>query len=221
MSEDVTRRRQYRSERRRAGAEETRRRILEAAAALFVERGYTGATLAAVARAAGVAEETVYAVFRNKRTLLAETVSHAVRGGDVAPVLEQERPRAVLAATDPREQVRMFADDMSQRLARAAPLMDVLAAAAPLEPELRALRARLHAARLRNIRAFVGALATNVDRGLDTDEASETAWALASPELYTLLTGTRRWSRARYASWLEQGLAAILLDAPGEVSPKT
>jgi hypothetical protein len=36
-------------------------------------------------------------------------------------------------------------------------------------------------------------------------------WALAGPELHTLLTQTARWSRARYTTWLAETLARILL----------
>ena len=66
---DVVKRR-YRSTRRREQATETRARILRAAHDLFVTRGYGRTTIADVARAAGVAVETVYAAYRNKPTLL-------------------------------------------------------------------------------------------------------------------------------------------------------
>jgi hypothetical protein len=45
-------------------------------------------------------------------------------------------------------------------------------------------------------------------------EATDAVWALASPELYTLLTGARGWSRARWTRWLADSLAAILLPEP-------
>ncbi|HXD69736.1 MAG TPA: TetR family transcriptional regulator, partial [Gaiellales bacterium] len=84
-SDDDTPRRPYRSERRREQARETRRRMLEAAGTLLAARGYAGTTIAAVAAEAGVAPETVYAAFRNKRTLVGELVRTAVRGDGSAP----------------------------------------------------------------------------------------------------------------------------------------
>jgi AcrR family transcriptional regulator len=51
-------------------AEETRQRILRAAAALFAERGYAGATTRAIAAAAGVNEVTIFRHFGNKKSLL-------------------------------------------------------------------------------------------------------------------------------------------------------
>ena len=53
MERDV-KRRPYRSTRRQEQAEETREKVLAAAATLFRERGYEGASVAAIAGAAGV-----------------------------------------------------------------------------------------------------------------------------------------------------------------------
>src|SRR5687767_15223401 len=62
--------RKYDSTRRQVQADETRRQILTAAYKLFSERGYAGATIEAIATEAGVAPETIYAVFRNKGKIL-------------------------------------------------------------------------------------------------------------------------------------------------------
>ena len=80
MGETV--KRQYRSTRRREQAEETRGRISGAAHDLFVTQGYGRTTIAEVARAAGVAVETVYAAYRNKATLLRHVWYSAMRGDD-------------------------------------------------------------------------------------------------------------------------------------------
>jgi AcrR family transcriptional regulator len=202
--------RPYRSERRREQAEQTRTRVLDAAAALFRQRGFEGASVAAIAAEAGVSPETVYARFTNKRTLLGELVRRAVRGDDPAPVPEQAGPRALAASTDQREQLGLFAADIAMRLERAAPLVAVVGGARG-EPELAELFARLHADRLRNLRVLVDALTANGPLRVPPDEAVETVWALASPELYRLLTEARGWSRARYCGWLADSLAALLL----------
>jgi AcrR family transcriptional regulator len=54
MPEKVKTRRKYYSPLRADQAEQTRRRILEAGFRLFVDRGYAGTTIAAVAEEAGV-----------------------------------------------------------------------------------------------------------------------------------------------------------------------
>lgn len=203
--------RPYRSERRREQAEETRTRVLDAAAALFDARGYEGTTIAAVAVEAGVSEETVYARFRNKRTLLGELVERAVRGGDPRPVPEQDRPRELAAETDQRAQLRLFAADIVLRLERAAPLVTVVGGAARAEPALAELLETLHAVRRRNLATLVDALAANGPLRLPREQALDTAWALTSPELHQLLVRVRRWSRRRYAAWLADSLASLLL----------
>ncbi len=49
---------------------ETRARIIEAAIGVFAEKGYRAARVADIARAAGVADGTIYIYFRNKESLL-------------------------------------------------------------------------------------------------------------------------------------------------------
>ena len=81
-----------------------------------------------------------------------------------------------------------------------APLLAVAAA----EPSLAELHRKLHQARLRNLRTLPPAL------GLRAEAVAETIWALASPELYLLLTRTRGWTRRRYVAWLADALASLL-----------
>jgi AcrR family transcriptional regulator len=203
--------RRYRSERRREQAEQTRRRVLDAAARLFELRGYEGASIAAIAEEARVSQETIYARFQNKRTLLGDLVHRAVRGDDPTPVVEQAGPRAVAAATDQHEQLRLFAADIVLRLERAAPLITIVAGASRSEPELAELLARLHAHRRSNLRGLVDALAANGPLRLPIDEAVETVWALTSPELHQLLTRVGGWTRRRYCDWLADSLARLLI----------
>jgi AcrR family transcriptional regulator len=214
MAEPV--KRTYRSERRQEQADQTRLRVLDAADVVFRQRGYERASIAAIATEAGVADETIYAHFKNKRTLLGELVQRAVRGADPRPVPEQSAPRALVDISDQREQLRLFAADIVQRLERAAPLVALVSQAAPGEPQLAELLERLHAQRLRNLRTLVDALAASGPLRLSADAATETVWALTSPELHQLLVRQRRWTRRRYSTWLTQSLAALLLSTtPG------
>jgi AcrR family transcriptional regulator len=212
MSGDVKPRR-YRSPLRQEQAQQTRQRVLDSARLLFVQRGYEGTSIAAIAEAAGVSEETIYVRFRNKRALLGEVVRRAVRGTDPRPIPEQEGPGRLATATDQHEQLRIFATDIVERLQRAAPLVAIVAAAARSHPELAELHERLHADRLANMQVLIRALSANGPLRLGQKEAVETVWALASPELYQLLTGTRGWSRRRYRDWLVDTLADLLLGA--------
>lgn len=214
MTGDV--KRPYRSNRRRQQAAETRARVLDAAAEVFRARGYERASIAAIAEAAGVSDETVYGHFKNKRTLLGELMQRAVRGTDTRSIPDQAGPRAVAAATDQRRQLRLFAADIVPRLERAAPLVAVVGAGAQGEPELGKLLKQLHDDRLRNLRVLVDALRANGSLRNSPAAATETVWALTSPELYGLLTGSGGWSRRRYTKWLAESLEALLLGPTAE-----
>lgn len=211
MTDPVKPRRQYRSRRREEQARETRERVLASAHRAFVHHGYGGATIAAIAADAGVSAETVYAAFRNKRALLTEVMQRAARGDDPTPILEQPGARSVAEEPDPREKLRIFARDIGARVARVAPLMAVLGAAAAEEPELDELRSAMHERRRRNLQHLAGMLEQTGALRTDVETATETIWALASPELYALLSGPGGWPHERYETWLADGLAALLL----------
>jgi AcrR family transcriptional regulator len=185
--------------------------VLDAAEELFVEKGYTGTSVAAIAGKAGVSQESVYGHFGSKRVLLGELFRRAVRGADPAPVPEQAVPRLLASVTDQRRQLRLFTADIAPRIERGGPLVAVLACAARGDAELAELLATLHAGRRRNLRVLVDALAANGPLRLPPDDAVETVWALTSPELHELLVRERGWSRRQYEEWLAAGLERLLL----------
>ena len=76
---------------RQARANATRARIITSAYALFCESGYRGTTMESIAERAGVAVQTVYFHFGNKRTVLKEAVDVAAVGDD-EPVPLLDRP---------------------------------------------------------------------------------------------------------------------------------
>jgi AcrR family transcriptional regulator len=63
--------------RERCTADMRRRAILDAAAAVFLERGYAGASVDAVVERAGGSKASVYAMFGNKEGLLSALVAEA------------------------------------------------------------------------------------------------------------------------------------------------
>lgn len=214
MTERVKRR--YRSPRREEQAEQTRERILDTAAELFGQRGYGSTSIAAIATAAGVAAETIYSHFGNKRTLLGDLVQRAVRGDDARNVPDQQEPRALAADSDHRRQLARFTADITPRLERAAPIVAVVREAARGEPEIATLLETLHAQRKRNLRTLIDALAANGPLRLPADAAVDSLWAVASPEMHQLLRHQAEWSAERYTEWLTATLEALLLPPPAE-----
>ena len=210
MSQLAKPKRKYNSDRRRAQAGETRRQIVAAARTLFMERGYAGATIEAIAQAAGVAPETIFAVFGSKRAILARLVGVAV-GGDEQPIplLQRPGPQAVFQERDPARQLELFAADISAILERVAPVFEIMRMAAKTEPDIAGLLKNLLEERLQNMLIFVQHLPLRA--GLDAAQAAETVWAVTSPEVFSLLTLDRGWPRERYTRWLAGALSRLLL----------
>src|SRR6478609_5747714 len=127
MANEVKTKRKYDSSRRQAQARETQRAIVEAARRLFVARGYAGTTLEQIAQEAGVAVETIYATFGNKRAVLARLVQVSVVGDEKdVPLLEREGPQAVRHEPDQRQQIDMFAHGILEIMERVGPVFGIM-----------------------------------------------------------------------------------------------
>src|SRR5664279_3833218 len=90
-------------------ARATRRRIIEAATRLFLAHGYAATMLDQVALDAGVAVQTVYFHFGNKRTLLKEALDIAAVGDDEpVPLLERPWLDRLRGEPDPAEMIALW-----------------------------------------------------------------------------------------------------------------
>jgi AcrR family transcriptional regulator len=214
MSESDKPKRPYNSTRRQAQARQTRQQIADAARRLFTERGYAGASIEAIAQEAEVAPETVYATFGSKRKILSHLLNIAVGGDDEPiPLLDRPNPQAIFREPDQRRQLIGFARDIGSILERVAPIFEIMRAAAKTEPEIANLLEHILQERWQNMEIVVQHVAANgsLREGLDTSQAADTVWGITSPELFTLLTVDRGWSREQYADWLADSLIRLLL----------
>lgn len=209
--------RSYRSSVREQAARETRRSILAAARELFLERGYAGLTMQAVADTAGVALDTVYAAVGPKPVLVRLLIETAISGRDT-PVTATERDyvRRIRAAGGAAEKLTIYAAAVTRIHARLAPLVQALHAAAPAEPELAALWQEIARRRARNMRAFADdLLATGeVRAGLGRALLADIVWSTAAPEYYLLLVHDRGWPPRRFQRWLVDAWTRLLLAEP-------
>lgn len=216
MSESTRPKRRYDSSGRRRKAEATRARVVAAATRVFLERGYAGATIPAIAAEAGVALQTVYRTAPGKAGLLAAAVTAAVAGGaSRAGVPVEERPaiRAIIDEPNPSEQLRQYAHTQPGIWARVGPLLRLLEAAAASEPELRELQeeqdAQRHAGLVRFGRLLRERGALRED--LTPERAADLIVALASFATYNSLVVTRGWTHEQYEAWLADTLQHCLL----------
>lgn len=119
----------------RAKQEARRAQILDAAARVFARKGFAGATISDVARAAGLAEGSIYNYFRSKEALLVHIPSRFVQ-----PVLGAWIPAAAeLRSPEEAEgQLRALIGAMAERMRAQIPFLKVFVSALPhLSPAAR------------------------------------------------------------------------------------
>ena len=214
MTPKTRTKRAYNSNRRKEQALQTRRQIVEAARNLFIERGYAGATIDAIAQSAGVAPETVYAAFGSKRAILSKLFELSLVGDDLPiPLLERGEQQEVLRGADQHRQIELFAAGIYDIMHRVAPLFDIMHVAAKTEPEIAEMLKNILNARVQGMMAFVRALLKNgpLRSGLTPETAAETVWTLTSAEVFTLLKTNRGWSEEQHKQWLADNLTRLLL----------
>lgn len=205
--------RTYSSPRRAAQARETRRAILRAATTLFGERGYPKTTIAAIADAANVSADTIYKTFGTKAALLKEVMDVAIGGDDEeVKLLDRPGPRQIMAETDQRRGLDLFAADISAQVERVRPADDMLVSASYVDPAAKQLRDDLHHRQRREaMGAVLDWIARNGPLTSDRDEGAATLWVLTSPEVNRLLRDGWGWDEQRYAAWLRTMLERSLL----------
>ncbi|MEV0715809.1 helix-turn-helix domain-containing protein [Asanoa sp. NPDC050611] len=190
--------------RRTVKARETRTRMLDAARELFIAQGYGATTLTDVAAAAGVAVQTIYFTFGNKRTLLKEMVDVTIAGDD-EPVATMERQwyRDALAAPTAVAQLRAQVAGARGVLERVAPIVSMITLAAAADPEIADLWPRDADPRYTVLSTAARSLVAKPDArtGVTEAEAADLLYAILSPELYLLLVREREWSPDRYEKW--------------------
>jgi AcrR family transcriptional regulator len=203
-------RRAYRSPLRADQAQQTRRRVLESALQLFVDRGYAGTTVAAVADHAGVSPETIYLSLGGKRGLLEGVMD--ITGPHSSIADDDKWWHMVAQLPGASERLDKMVEYSCRILARTRPIHAIIRGAADKEAFAAALGRRLLQERLTNqterIRRY---LSEGLRPGLSIAEAGERYCALASPELYHLLTVEFAWSAEQHKGWLTHLLRTELL----------
>lgn len=209
--------RPYRSSLRDAQARMTRRAIVEAGAALFVERGFAGTTVDAIAERAGVSRKTVFTSVGGKVGLLKLAIDWALVGDD-EPVALDARPevRELVAEADPHRVVVKWSHLVTGIAARLALLHPVLVAAADVDEQAAELNRVSERNRLGGARAFIeklhglGALRED----LSVERAAAMASLLMDPLGYRRLVLGDGWTDEEYAQWVARLAAASFLPAP-------
>ena len=204
--------------RRHARARATRGRVLDAARALFTERGYVATTIDAIAARADVSPETIYATFGTKRAVLSALVDVSIAGDeDAPPVLDQAWVAALRAEPDRHRRVMMLAAQGRAILERRSAIDEVVHGAASADPEIAALRdlgkTQRHAGQRELLRMVAGP--AGLRGGMALDAGADVLYAVGSPETYRLLVVDRGWSGARFERWYADTIECLLLEPDG------
>ena len=208
-------RRPYRSTLREDQARATRRAVVSAARDLFVELGWSGTTIDAVAARAGVSRKTVFTSVGGKASLLKLALDWALVGDDEPVPLQDRQVIAELEQqTDPHALVAQWARFVAELEERAAPLAAVLVVAADADPEAATVHAVSERNRLGGAELFVSRLAAlgGLRSGLTTQRAVAAALVLMDPSIHRTLVSEHGWTRGEYADWIERSAVAELLE---------
>ena len=199
---------------RRDRARQTRARIVAAAHTEFCANGYQGTTMAAVAKRAQVAVQTVYFVFHTKIELLTEVHDTAVLGDpDGTPPERTDWFLAASADPDPAKALHAFVTGTGHILARVAPLHPVINAAAQTDPEVATAQAHREQLRVQGYSSLITALHDRkaLRPNLTVDTATDILLTMVGPAVYTSLVTARGWTHEHYVSWTADTLAQVLL----------
>jgi AcrR family transcriptional regulator len=193
---------------RQRQALETRRLIAEAAAGLFLERGYAATTMDAIAGEAGVAVSTVYAAFKNKRAVLRE-----IRMGWHARTHAREINEQAARQPDPERRLEMIANSNRRQWELGASLVAIYQGAAAADREAAAELEEALRGRKSALDRVVEGMEEALRPSLNATRAAAILRALCRAEVYQELVEDSGWSPDEYESWLGETLKRQLLSA--------
>lgn len=199
---------------RRLRSARSRSSIAHAAHAAFVDQGYVGTTIEAIADRAGVSAQTVYAAFGNKRSLLAAVLDATIVGDhDDVPLIERDWVTALERIVDGDEAAAHLGAGVTRVLARTTPIFTVLARAAA-DPALAPLLAENRRRRHQDIERLVAILADNhlLRDGVTVTAGADALFALASEDVYLLLIDDCGWSHDQVEAWITDAIRRLILN---------
>jgi AcrR family transcriptional regulator len=214
MTDEVKTSRSYDSSLRARQAADRRLALAVAARDLFVEGGYPGTTMDAVAARANVSLKTVYNAYASKSGLLRAVWDLSLKGDlDDAPIAERSWYTALISEPDPQRQLAMTAENSRVVKTRIGPMLKVIRDAASVDEDLAALWELIQTDFRTNQQAIIESLASKgaLRPGLDVERATDLLWMLNHPDVWLLLVDRRGWSPPEWEDWFAETCRQQLL----------
>jgi len=208
MVKSVERKRTYSTGLRQEQAQMTKNRILDAASRLFVKSGYSSVTVEDVALEAGVAHQTVYAVFRTKLAVAQTIIWSSFQTEGIDELMAQARESGGMEV-----HIRTGAHIARLLNERFAAIVRFMRESG--DPALLAEYQKIEGLRFDQIRAQMSPVLSTSGRlraGISPADAVSSIWAMTGTDLYNQLVSGRRWTPARYEEWLRDALIDMLLE---------
>lgn len=208
----VKSKRRYDATGRREQARRNQQAVLDTAEQLFLSDGYTGTTIAAIAREAAVSVETIYKAFGGKSGLVRALYERGLAGRGLTPAYQRSDEMRT-QERDPRTIMRKWGQLTAEVASVVSPIRLLMRSAALTDPEMAALLADSDEERLVRMRHHAAFLKERgyLRRGVTVDEATDVLWTCSSVELYELLVVGRGWSLRRFARFVSDFMIAALL----------
>ncbi len=194
---------------RQRQAQDTKDRVVAAARALMARNGWAATTIDAIATEAGVAPQTIYAAFGNKRALLPGMRAAMLRDSKIPELMAQAG-----AESDATRRLHLWAQLVRQQMVSSYDVISIHRQAAASDPQVAADYRKVLDNRARAFAGFIHDLRADLAPGLDESVATDLLWCFSNEEVYRELVEERGWSADRYERWLGMTLVGQLIAAP-------
>jgi AcrR family transcriptional regulator len=204
----VKAKRPYNATFRQAQANATRLRIIETARRLLVAGTYSAVTMEDIAKEAGVAYQTVYAIFGTKLQLAQAMVDLGFPHVEEAAKLFDE----ARGSLDPEVWLRVTARVFRRIFEPCADLVRFMLESG--DPVLQHRHRQSEESRLRRLREVTDALVRGgrLRSGIVAADALDVLWVMTGPDCYWKFVFQRGWTPDRFEQWLGETLIRVLLE---------
>jgi AcrR family transcriptional regulator len=181
---------------------------------VFLARGYSGASMRAIASEAGVSLATLELLFGTKASLLKAAIDVAIAGDDDAvPVLERSWTDVALAVDDIGEFLTLLAGVIGRAQARSAGLIVAVFEGSSAHADLAGLAAQMMHQRRTTAEWIIDAMIgkTPLRKEYTRSDAVDTMWILMDPAVFDRLVRHCHWSVEHYQRWFAESARRLLV----------